>query len=784
MNTVKGSSGLYVETVSGMPQIVIEYDRMAIARYGLSVSDINRVVNTAFAGQSSGLVYEGEQRYDLVVRLGKEQRQGIRDVQDLLLPVPGGIQIPLRSVANVQMREGPVQIQREDAQRRIIIGCNVRGRDVQSMVKEIQQKAETQLHLPPGYFIKYGGAFENLEAAKKRLFIAVPVSLVLIFLLLYFAFRSIRQGLLIYSAIPLSATGGIFALALRGMSFSISAGVGFIALFGVAVLNGIVLISEYRRRRMAGSEGEMTGGIADSGVGHEGPGTVAVDLKTIILDGTSTRLRPVLMTAFVASLGFLPMALSNGAGAEVQRPLATVVIGGLLIATLLTLFLLPLLYYLTERPHSRRKTAIPVAVFLLVLAGSLMAGQANAQVPASVQTPVNVPMSVNLQQPVPITLTAAIDSAIKNNLSLKGEKLNAAYLEKLKGTAYAIPQTNAIFEYGQMNSAYADNKVIVSQSIRFPTVYARQRSLYEQEWKNGVLNAAVREHELRKQVALLYYTMRYLQQKQQLLAYSDSLFSAFLRKATQRFNQGESNLLEKITAETQAGQIGLQVKALQQDLATARVQFKWLLHTTLDYTPVAEGSSLPEPLMADTPVWERHPFVQQLEQQQRVSEARWKLEKSRLSPDLFAAYSNMTIRGDGADGKTYSASTRFQSVQLGVGIPLFARSQKNQIAASRVSVQVADNNYTEGLQAMQAKYQEALEQYKKYSQAVVYFESSALKNADTIIRTADLQFTEGAINYLDWVLLVNNAITIRSEYIDAVRDRNQYAITVNNYFIH
>ena len=325
-NTVKGSSGLYVEAVTGMPQIVIQYNRTAIAQYGLNIRDINKVVNTAFAGQSSGTVYEGEKRFDLVVRLIAEKRKGLTDVQNLLIPTPTGTQIPLYQVAKVEIVEGPNQIQRENAQRRIVVGFNVRGRDIQSMVKELQLKAEQQLKLPSGYYITYGGAFENLVAAKKRLSVAVPVSLLLIFLMLYFAFNSVKHGLLIYSAIPLSAIGGILALAIRGIPFSISAGVGFIALFGVAVLNGIVLVAEFNRLRAEGLK----------------------DLIQVVTQGTKIRLRPVLMTAFVASLGFLPMALSTGEGAEVQRPLATVVIGGLLIATLLTLFVLPILYIMFE----------------------------------------------------------------------------------------------------------------------------------------------------------------------------------------------------------------------------------------------------------------------------------------------------------------------------------------------------------------------------------------------------------------------------------------------------
>jgi len=329
---VEGTKNIFVEPVSGMPQIIIEYNRAAIAQYGLNISDINKIVNTGLAGQSTGVVFEGEKRFELVVRLAGDQRKNIEDVRNLLIPTAMGIQIPLSQLANVEMKEGPNQIQREDAKRRIVVGFNVRGRDVQSIVEELQSKVEKNIKFPAGYYVTYGGAFENLNAAKARLSLTVPISLLLIFLLLYFSFNSIKQSLLIYTAIPLSAIGGIFSLYIREMPFSISAGVGFIALFGVAVLNGIVLIAEFNRLKTEGF----------------------TDTRKIVLMGTKIRLRPVLMTAFVASLGFLPMAISSGAGAEVQRPLATVVIGGLMIATLLTLFVLPILYVLLENYETKR----------------------------------------------------------------------------------------------------------------------------------------------------------------------------------------------------------------------------------------------------------------------------------------------------------------------------------------------------------------------------------------------------------------------------------------------
>ncbi|HPW88009.1 MAG TPA: CusA/CzcA family heavy metal efflux RND transporter [Kaistella chaponensis] len=331
---INGAQNIYVEPISGMPQIVISYKREALSQFGLNVEDVNNIVNTAFAGQSTGSVFEGEKKFDLVVRLDGEQRKNVDDVNNLLISTPSGIEIPLSTVASVELKESVNQIQRENAQRRIIVGFNVRNRDIQSTVEDLQKVVEKDFKLPSGYSISYGGTFENLQQAKSRLMIAVPISLLLILLMLYFAFNSVKYGLLIFSAIPLSMIGGILSLWIRDMNFSISAGVGFIALFGVAVLNGIVLIAEFNRQKLVHS-----------------------DLKEVVKIGGKTRLRPVLMTAFVASLGFLPMAISTGEGAEVQRPLATVVIGGLLLATFLTLYLLPLIYIWFEEhfPDRRKK---------------------------------------------------------------------------------------------------------------------------------------------------------------------------------------------------------------------------------------------------------------------------------------------------------------------------------------------------------------------------------------------------------------------------------------------
>lgn len=332
VSSVEGLRDLYIEEVTGLPQIVININRDEVAKYGLNIEAINQTISAAFAGQSAGLVFENERRYDLTVRLSSESRQNIEDVRNLFVTSPGGDQIPLKQLAEIEFKIGPNQIQREDAKRRIIVGFNVRERDVASVVEEIQQRIEAGVDFPPGYYPTYGGQFENLKEAQARLSIAVPAALLLIFMLLFFTFNSVKQSILIFTAIPMAAIGGVFALLLRGMPFSISAGVGFIALFGVAVLNGIVLIAEFNRLKKEG----MT------------------NLNDIILQGTKIRLRPVLMTAAVASLGFLPMALATSAGAEVQKPLATVVIGGLISSTILTLIVLPCLHIYFERIGSKR----------------------------------------------------------------------------------------------------------------------------------------------------------------------------------------------------------------------------------------------------------------------------------------------------------------------------------------------------------------------------------------------------------------------------------------------
>jgi len=737
-NTIEGISGLFVETVAGVPQISIQYNRNLIAQYGLNIKDINEIIYAAFAGKVCGIVYENEKRFDMVVRLKNEKRKDLTDIKNLLIPISGGQQIPLSNIAQVEIIEGPYQIQRENSQRRILVGFNVRGRDVQSIVQELQSKVEKQFKLPVGYTISYGGAFENLEAAKQRLSIAVPVSLALIFILLFFAFHSIKLSLLIYSAIPLSAIGGIFALAARDFPFSISAGVGFIALFGVSVLNGIVLIAEFNSLKKEGY----------------------TNLQHIVIKGTKVRLRPVLMTALVASLGFLPMALSTGEGAEVQRPLATVVIGGLLIATFLTLFILPILYILfCQNEFINKKLATIFMVFIFFANQNLLA-----------QTP--------------ITLKKAIDTALENNLFIKKERLKSQYQNLLLNSATIIPKTNFLSDYGQINSFYHDIRIGVSQTLNFPSVYKDQKNLFYQEWKSSLLNVASQEAELKLQITKLFYSMVFLQKKKQLLLETDSIFIYFLNQANNRLNKGESNILENINAENQRGQILLQIKELENEWELLQMQFQLLLNTTTVFIPDTNESKLqPDRLIYETKWIETHPSIQYWKQQEEIARATTQLERSKLYPDLLFGYNLMGMRGLGADNKEYNGVPRFQSIQVGLGISIFSKGQRAKIQALKNNEIITNQEQQIFQLNFENMYKKTLLEYQKLESIVNYYETTALKNANLIIKTANEQFLNGEINYLEWVLLVNQAIAIKKDYIEAVKNRN-HAIAELNYFIN
>ncbi len=731
VQTIDGAKDLFVEPVTGMPQIVINYKRSAVSQYGLTITGINNIVNAAFSGQSAGLVYEGEKRFDLVVRMEKNGRKSLEDVQNLLIPTPQGTQIPLNTVASVTVIDGPNQIQRENAKRRIVIGFNVRDRDVQSLITELQEKEGKKIKLPAGYSIEYGGSFKNLEEAKQRLSIAVPLSLLLILLLLYFAFRSMKQGLLIFTAIPLSAIGGIFALWLRDMPFSISAGVGFIALFGVAVLNGIVLIAEFNRIR------------------HDGE----TDLKKVVLSGTKVRIRPVLMTACVASLGFLPMALSNGAGAEVQRPLASVVIGGLLLATFLTLFVLPILYIWFNKNSSVPKIPGQTSV-VTVLAIMLISGT-HSQTPISYQQ--------------------ALDTAVTNNLSLKNEQMRSEFQQQMIKTSFSMPQTMVQGNYGRINSFYFDNQVALSQNFDFPTVYTNRKKVYTEEWKKSTISIDLKKAELKQQVTSTFFTYINLIEKKNLLLKIDSIYGAYLNLVELRIKTGESNILEKATIDNQRLQIKQQLDLLNNDLGIIQLQFQLLLNTSTLFVPTSTEVKFQLKNQIDKSTLLKHPFIQLVEADLLVAQSTIQLEKSKRNPSLMLSGMSGTMYGIGSNNLTYNYSTRFNSVQVGVGIPLLSK-QKEYIKLAEINAKIASNNLEIENQHFTNQFNIAFKQYEVQNALVTELEQKALPNAKIIFETAQAQFINGDINYLEWAMLVNQSVQIQSNYQDAVYKLNESCI--------
>ena len=742
VQNVEGATEPSVERVAGLPQIVINYNRSQIANYGLNIEDINHIVSASFAGGQAGVVFENERKFDLVVRLDSTHRKDIDDVSNLYIPTTNGTQIPLSQVAEIKMELGPAQISRESGKRRIVIGFNVKGRDVASVVTDIQKQLGEKVKLPEGYYYNYGGTFENLHAASKRLMIAVPAALALIFMLLYFTFNSVKQASLIFTAIPMSAIGGVFALLFRDMPFSISAGIGFIALFGVAVLNGIVLIGTFNQLEKDG----------------------ITDILERVREGTKTRLRPVLMTAVVASLGFLPMALSRGAGAEVQKPLATVVIGGLLTATFLTLFVLPLLYLLMHKVGGFRPSISKATVIVALIFGY---SSANAQ-----------------NTPKVITAEDAISSALKNNLSLQSQQLKVQSSNSLKKSSFELPKTNLNFQIGQYNSINRDKAIQLSQNIPFPTYYSAKASLYKAELKASEFLQQATSNELKAQVQSYFYQLQYLETTKKHLQKLDSLYDNFVVASALRYKTGETNMLEKATAETKRGQITQLLKQNEAELAMAYATLKSLMNTNENFV-IAENPNFHPITLSntmDTALVANNPSVKFLYQQAVVAEKTKKVEAASVLPDLTIGYFNQSLIGiQSIDGNDiyFDASKRFQGVNIGIGIPLTFFSSSARIKSMKYTqqslVKEADNNK----QVLKMQMENAFQQYSQNLSQYNYYKSTAMPNVDLIVSTANVSYKSGEIGYIEYLQALQTATDVRLSYLQSVDQLNQSIININ-----
>ena len=744
IQSVQGATAPQIERVNGLPQINIEYDRLRIANYGLTIQDVNDIVSTAFAGKSTGVVFENERKFDLVVRLDSTYRSSIEDVNNLMIPTSTGSQIPLSQVANIAYKLGPAQISREAGKRRIVVGFNVKDRDVQSVVEEIQQKLNTQITLPSGYYFTYGGTFENLQKASKRLLIAVPVSLLLIFMLLYFTFRSFKQAGLIFTAIPMSAIGGIFALLLRGMPFSISAGIGFIALFGVAVLNGIVLIGTFNQLEKEGW----------------------TDIIKRVIEGTKIRLRPVLMTATVASLGFLPMALSSSAGAEVQKPLATVVIGGLITATFLTLFVLPLLYIIfNSKINLKRKPKVnPVitATILLFLCSTI---NVNAQ-------------TVNIS-----SIDQAINIAIQNNQSIKANDLVIKATESLKKTANELPKLDFNMQLGQYNSIKFDNAFQLSQTIPFPTLFGAKKELINAEIKAKQLQQQLSIYEIKNQVRSLYYQIEYLQFNKQKLQSLDSLYIEFLRVANLRYKTGDTKKIEINTAQTKQGEINLLTQQNQVYLINAYQSLKTVLNTNDSIVLITNAYYVPLTVnnLIDTNAIANHPMLQSLYQNMLIAEQTKKVEKAQSLPDFKIGYANQSLIGfqtiNGAD-KYFGAGNRFSVVNIGIAIPLTYGATKARIKSLEYQKQSLEQQAEYEKKQLQSQLQNTMTQYEQDVKQYNYYKSNALPNAEEIVKSAQLGYRTGDISYVEYLYALQTATDIQLNYLQSIQQINQTVINI------
>jgi len=744
IQTVEGVTAPQVERVAGLPQINIEYDRTRIANYGLNVAQVNDVVSTAFAGKAAGVVYENERKFDLVVRLDEAHRGSIEDVSNLFVPLPNGDQIPLSQIARVDYKLGPAQISREDGKRRIYVGFNVQGRDVASVVSEIQDKLAEQVKLPTGYYFTYGGQFENLQQATDRLLVAVPIALLLIFILLYFTFHSLKEAILVYTAIPMSAIGGVVALLVRDMPFSISAGVGFIALFGVAVLNGIVLIATFNRLEKEGWD----------------------ELVPRIIEGTKTRLRPVLMTASVASLGFLPMALSTSAGAEVQKPLATVVIGGLITATALTLFVLPLLYMVIMKrdkpPGNRRLKAVTPVLLLLVSMGFSQSGRAQA-----------------------IDVNEAVEIALRNNTELQSKDLDIKSVQSLGKAAFELPKTDLNIQYGNNDGFEYNDAIQVSQQIPFPTLFGARKNLAKAQVKAADWAKALTANELKKQVRTYFYQLAYLTRNATVLNSVDSIYADFIRVAELRYKAGDIGKLDVNTAATKKGEIALlfrQNEISRQQAYTnlktlMQVQEDFVIETGADYEPLLLSSSI------DSSAVGQHPRIQALYQDARVAEQRKNVERASGLPDFTVGYNNVSLIGmhtrNGVE-RFYGREQRFSFVDVGIAIPLTFGATKAKIRAIDYQQQALELDAQWQEQQLQTALANALNQYEQYLAEFNYFKQQALPYANEIIIGARLGYSTGEISYVEYLYALQTTTDIRLNYLKSIQQINEIVTLIHS----
>ena len=720
---VEGASDIIIEKVEGLPQMSVTFNRSKIARYGLNISDVNQLISMGFAGGTVGNIFEGEKRFDLVIRLDKNNRKNLESLQNLYVDTPNGTKIPLSELADIKYTTGPAKISRDDTKRRIVVGINVRNRDLQSVVDDVRNIIDSQLKLPTGYNITYGGQFQNLQSAKARLMIAVPIALALIFLLLYFAFGSAKEALLVYSAIPLSAVGGVLLLWLRDLPFSISAGVGFIALFGIAVLNGIVLIEHFKELKEQGMD----------------------DIEERIKRGTAERLRPVLLTAAAAALGFLPMAVSTNAGAEVQRPLATVVVGGLVTATVLTLIVLPVLYawFETKKEIKMNKTAV------ITIIGFFFVMNTNAQ--------------------SKLTIEETLGLAIENNASLKASALTVEEKKALINSAFNFDKTNIYYNYDESNLINSEPLKVfgISQNFKFPTVYFAQKQLYKA--MQGVAEAEYNMQllKIKKEVYSAYYNLSYSNAKVKTIRQLDSLYKDFATASERRFELGETNYLEMISAKSKQRQIEILLGQVSKEVIAAQHQLKKVVQSDIS----SFNTQAPNRLELERTLSSPNAGLAYFESSKIYYDSAIKLEAQNLLPDLSFEY---------FQGTNNTLNSNINGYQIGLKIPLLFSGNASKIKASKLAFKAAEEQQKNYSLSYEAEFNALISKLEQLDEALIYYETQGKHLSEEIIKTAEQSFKHGEIDFFQFIQSIENAKEIELSYLENLNQYNQTVIAINH----
>lgn len=728
IDQVPGAADVIVEKTAGLPQMVVDYRRNMVSHYGLTIEELNQQLSIAFGGSVAGKVFEGERRFDLVIRLDKEYRQNIENIKQLKIGLPDGGQIPLSQVANIYHTKGPAKISRENTQRRVVVSVNVRNRDLESVKNDVEVILNEKLDLKAGYYLQYGGQFENLESATNRLMLAVPVSLLLIFIFLHFAFSSFKEALMIFTAVPLSAVGGVLLLYLRDMPFSVSAGIGFIALFGVAVLNGIVLIEHLKH-------------LKESGIS---------DIKELVFKATKERLRPVILTASTAAFGFLPMALSTSAGAEVQRPLATVVIGGLVTSTLLTMIMLPLLYAVFHNvkgvklfpPKLIKVSALIIGFILFASIGS----QAQIQVNG---------------------LDDLMKLSYENNLELKSAKLGIDEAQALESSAFSIEPTNIYYDFDENNIAdngHPLNVFGIEQSFQFPTVYFKAKKLNQLSTNLAATEYEIKKRKLSKEISLKYVEIQYYLNKRDYLNYIDSIFSVFVSSVEKEYKLGGLNAIDKLNAQAKRNELILAIKELNYDLEKSIQNISSMIH--LDTTFIFKKEELSQIIIQESA--QTNPWQQKFEQNIAFKQMEVNLHKNTLWPNINLGYYNGTNWF--ADAQHYNGYT------IGLGIPLFFGEQRSKIKSGKIGIEIEESRYNEFVHHMEAAKKECLLELEKQNEFLKNYEQFGNPMYNELIKATETYRNAGEIGIYKYIVSLETAVQIQIDYLNSLHQKQNALI--------